>query len=97
MIATVLLPVPKAESVPNVPADALLMGSSGREAHLFIYDSKHGRVSGREVALGKVRNGRVLIESGLLVGEQVVVAGAPFLAEGQAVTVFQPTTRLSRR
>jgi RND family efflux transporter MFP subunit len=96
-IATVVIPDPKAESVPNVPADALLIGSSSREAHLFIYDSKRGRVTAREVALGEMRNGRVLIESGLLVGEQVVVAGAPFLADGQAVTVFQPTTRLSRR
>jgi multidrug efflux pump subunit AcrA (membrane-fusion protein) len=80
-----------------VPADALLIGSSSREAHLFIYDSKRGRVTAREVALGEMRNGRVSIESGLSVGEQVVVAGAPFLAEGEAVTVFQPSTMLSRR
>ncbi len=94
-IVTVQLPNRATEGLPTVPPEALLMGSSGRQAELFVYN-KNGRVTRRAVTLGAMINGRVLVQSGLSMGERVVVAGAPFLVDGQAVTVFQSASQLSR-
>jgi RND family efflux transporter MFP subunit len=96
-IVSVRLPDRASETLPTVPADALLMESTARQAHLFIYDGKSGHVTERKVTLGQMVNGDVQVQSGISVGESIVVAGAPFLADGQAVMVFQPATQLSPR
>jgi multidrug efflux system membrane fusion protein len=41
----------------------------------------------REVEPGDVRGGRIEVAKGVQAGELVVVSGASFLADGQAVTV----------
>ncbi|UCI23498.1 efflux RND transporter periplasmic adaptor subunit [Mesorhizobium sp. B2-8-5] len=53
---------------------------------VFVIDGE-SKVSARPVATGARQNGRVAIESGLSEGEQVVVAGAGFLNDGNLVRV----------
>ncbi|WP_240335866.1 efflux RND transporter periplasmic adaptor subunit [Pseudomonas syringae] len=78
----------------SVPLQALWMGTSSHLAEVFVYQSG-GTVAVRSVTLGTVREGRALIVSGLVAGEQVVTAGAAFLQDGQPVTLFHSDTRLS--
>ncbi|POR67349.1 efflux transporter periplasmic adaptor subunit [Pseudomonas syringae pv. syringae] len=78
----------------SVPVQALWMGTSSHLAEVFVYQSG-GTVAVRSVTLGTVREGRALIVSGLVAGEQVVTAGAAFLQDGQPVTLFHSDTRLS--
>ncbi|TPI35680.1 efflux RND transporter periplasmic adaptor subunit [Mesorhizobium sp. B3-1-9] len=53
---------------------------------VFVIDGE-SKVSARPVATGTRQNGRVAIESGLSEGDQVVVAGAGFLNDGNLVRV----------
>ncbi|RMN23850.1 Hemolysin D [Pseudomonas coronafaciens pv. zizaniae] len=78
----------------SIPIQALWMGAGSNTAEVFVYQPG-GTVSIRAVSLGPVREGRAVIASGLVAGEQVVTAGAAFLQDGQAVSLFQPSTRLS--
>lgn len=79
-----------------VPIQALRMGADSSRAHVFVYHPDDGRVAIREVSLSGIDHGRAFISSGLAGGEQVVTAGVAFLSDGQAVSMFQPTSRLAR-
>ncbi|MCF5641818.1 efflux RND transporter periplasmic adaptor subunit [Pseudomonas syringae] len=78
----------------SVPVQALWMGTDSNTAEVFVYQSG-GTVAIRSVSLGAVSAGRAIIHTGLVAGEQVVTAGAAFLQDGQTVSLYQPTSRLS--
>jgi RND family efflux transporter MFP subunit len=96
MTVNVQIPNPAGEGFLSVPSDALMMGSSGRNAQVFIYDSQKGRVNKRAIVLGEFANGRVQVQKGLVPGELVVAAGPQFLLDGDAVTLYKPATRFAQ-
>lgn len=80
----------------SVPTSALSMGTTPSTARVFVYEPGQGRVSLRNVSITGVTDGRALIASGLVKGESVVTAGVAFLSDGQAVSLYQPLTRLAQ-
>lgn len=94
---TVTLDLPRpAQQAMLLPASALLPGAQAGRGQVFVLDAAQQRVALRPVevepALGQ--DGRIPLRSGIAPGEWVVVAGAPFLTDGQAATRFVPETRL---
>ncbi|EWS78317.1 efflux RND transporter periplasmic adaptor subunit [Xylella taiwanensis] len=79
----------------SVPLPAMVPGVNHSSAIVFVYHPKAGVVLRRDVVLGTIEGERVQIRSGLKPGEQVVVAGAAFLSDGQKVLPFRSNSRLS--
>jgi len=96
MTVNVQIPNPAGEDLLSVPSDALMMGSSGRDAQVFVYDSQKGRVNKREITLGEPVNGRFQVRRGLAPGDLVVAAGPQFLVDGDAATLYKPATRVAQ-
>ncbi len=80
----------------SVPAPALLPAAEPGSASVFLLDAAQGRLVRRAVQLGKgvLPGGRIPVSAGLHAGDQVVVAGAAFLTEGQAAVQHASTTLL---
>jgi RND family efflux transporter MFP subunit len=70
---------------PAIPAIALLEGRGDRAA-VFIVDAS-GRAQRRSVRIGGFHDDMVLIAEGLKTGDRVVTSGAPYLRNGQPVTI----------
>ncbi|MBX8606339.1 efflux RND transporter periplasmic adaptor subunit [Pseudomonas cichorii] len=87
---------PESSPAMTIPMQALVMGDKYSKARVFVYKPGQGKVSARNVALKGVWQGRAVIDSGLAEGEQIVVSGVAFLTDGQAVSLFQPSTRLTQ-
>jgi RND family efflux transporter MFP subunit len=68
-----------------IPAMALLEGR-GDAAAVFVVDDK-GRAQRVSVRIGGFADGQVLIAEGIASGMRVVTSGAPYLRNGQAVTI----------
>lgn len=83
-------------STPSIPASALLPSQQRGDGDVFILDAARQRVSSRRIRIDMAlaQNGRLPVLGGIKQGEWVVVAGAPFLNDGQAATRFTPLTRL---
>lgn len=73
-----------------VPAMALLEGR-GDAAAVFVVDDKN-RAQRVSVRIGGFSDGQVLIAEGITSGMRVVTAGAPYLRNGQAVTITNGVT-----
>jgi RND family efflux transporter MFP subunit len=73
------------EKVRWVPARAV-QADSGLEPRVWILDPGTMTVSSREVAIGRMSGSMIEITDGLAGGEEIVAVGAPYLAEGMAVT-----------
>ncbi len=78
----------------TIPIQALWMGMARSSAQVFVYQ-RSGTVALRTITLGAIKDGRAVVTEGLAAGDQVVVAGAAFLQDGQPVSLFHPTTRLT--
>lgn len=78
----------------SVPAAALVPDAEPGRAKVFVLES--AKLVARPVQLGAglLPDGRIPVTSGLKAGDQVVVAGAAFLSEGQAAVAHAPTTLL---
>ena len=72
----------------TVPQEAVVV-RAGRPA-AFVLAPGADRVELRQLATGMRRDGSVEIRSGLAAGEQVVVAGAGFLSDGDRVRLAAP-------
>ncbi|ALR05671.1 efflux RND transporter periplasmic adaptor subunit [Xylella fastidiosa] len=93
---TLLLALSAAETPAlSLPLPAVIPGLNGNSGIVFVYQPKTGVVLRRDVTLGMIEGERMQIRSGLKPGEQVVVAGAAFLSDGQKVLPFRSSSRLS--
>lgn len=72
----------------DVPAAALDTADDGG-FRVWVFNPEEGTVSPRAVTVGALGSSRVVIDTGLQPGEQVVTAGAHMLHEGMAVTPFR--------
>ena len=76
-----------------IPAIALLEGR-GDQAAVFVVD-KASKAQRRSVRIGGFLDDLVLIADGLQLGERVVTSGAPYLRNGQPVTIVIDTPTAS--
>jgi len=79
-----------------VPAPALLLGEAPGAASVFVLDEQRGRVTKRDVQVGAhvMTDGRLPVLHGLAPGDEVVVAGAAFLSDGQTAVRSATETQL---
>lgn len=79
-----------------LPASALLPGAQSGEGQVFVLNDERQRVELRRVRYSTTLagDGRIALEDGVSAGESVVVAGTPFLTDGQAATRFVASTRM---
>ncbi|GFM80131.1 secretion protein HlyD [Pseudomonas cichorii] len=95
-VSVVVQLTPDSSRSMTIPMQALVVGDKYSKARVFVYQPAQGKVSARNISLKGVWQGRAVIDSGLAEGEQIVVSGVAFLTDGQAVSLFQSSTRLTR-
>lgn len=81
--------------LPSVPLSALVAQIPRESGAVFIYQPSTGVVVRRELKLGAIQGDRVQVASGIAAGDQIVIAGAAFLADGQKVLPFSADTHLT--
>ena len=74
-----------------VPRDAVLRSESGYVVYVVVDQGGETVAEVRPVQTGAGEAGRVLVESGLAVGDRVVVVGQQQLANGDRVRVTEAT------
>jgi multidrug efflux pump subunit AcrA (membrane-fusion protein) len=88
MTATVVLDlsgVVDKEGVKWVPVRSV-QADSGLQPRVWILDPETMTVSSRPVTIGRMSGRMIEVREGLEGGEEIVAVGAPYLAEGMAVT-----------
>lgn len=86
-VSVALAAAPQQKPRITVPPSALDLRDT-RQARVWIFDAKDQVVRPRRVTLGPIRSDAVEVRTGLTGGEQVVVAGAQRLQDGQAARPF---------
>lgn len=71
-----------------LPTTSLISSNSGELSFVWIYDQSSSTVKKRAVQVENIKNGGVVISSGLHVGDHVVTAGVNSLVENQKVTLL---------
>lgn len=79
-----------------IPLGALLPDQQANRGKVYVYQASSGQVQARAVTFAAIQGDRVLIDSGLALDEQVVVAGAAFLRAGEHVLPYRPGTVLDQ-
>jgi len=87
MFAEVRLRLPRIEPVLTLPQTAISYNPYGASVFVIAPQGDQLVVETRQVETGEVRDGRVVIVSGVREGEQVVSAGQVKLRSGMAVTI----------
>jgi multidrug efflux system membrane fusion protein len=65
-----------------------------KSAPVFIFNKEKQIAEKRVVQIRDVRGNKLEVVNGLKAGDVLIVAGAPFLTEGQKVKLWQPTNNL---
>lgn len=86
LIARIAATPADAASTLSVPVSALLRAEGAEGRVLVVAD---GRAVAREVRLGAIADGRVAVLEGLAADDAVVVAGAAYVDDGEAVRLVQ--------
>ena len=69
----------------RLPYSALLDGDKGTA---FVYITPDGKtVYKRQVTIASIEREEALISGGLKAGDQIIVSGSPYLAEGSAIKI----------
>jgi RND family efflux transporter MFP subunit len=79
-----------------VPVGAV-QADSGLNARVWALDESTMTVSSLPVTIGRMRDNRIEVVSGLRGGEEIVSVGAPYLAEGMRVTRMKQTEQAMPR
>jgi RND family efflux transporter MFP subunit len=74
-----------------VPVQALAPGLASDDRHVFVYDSETSTVRKTAVQGGGLVGDQVIVTTGISPGDVIVVAGVPFLRDGQQVTLLNPS------
>ncbi len=72
-----------------IPLQALLPGIEGDERAIFLYDVATSTIRKTAVSTRGIQGNRVIVSKGVAPGDVIVVAGVPFLADGQEVTLMK--------
>ncbi len=71
-----------------VPVQALIE-ANGNEAGVFVLDDDHAHVRRVTIETGAISEGRIEVRGGIAAGAQIVIDGAAFVENGEAVRVTQ--------
>ena len=71
----------------KVPLGAIL--TEGEAQYVWIVDSETMTVSRREIEIGPNIGSELVVESGLIVGDTIVGAGASYLHEGMQIRAYE--------
>jgi RND family efflux transporter MFP subunit len=74
-----------------VPVQALAPGLASDDRHVFVYDTETSTVRKTAVQSAGLVGNQAIITTGLAPGDVIVVAGVPFLRDGQPVTLMNPS------
>jgi multidrug efflux pump subunit AcrA (membrane-fusion protein) len=74
-----------------VPIQALAPGLARDDRHVFVYDPETSTVRKTAVQSSGLVGNQAIITSGIGPGDVIVVAGVPFLRDGQPVTLLNPS------
>ena len=74
-----------------VPVQALAPGLETGDRHVFVFDSATSTVRKTAVQGRGLVGNQFIVTSGIAPGDVIVVAGVPFLRDGQQVTLLNPS------
>lgn len=86
-IGTANFTIASTEKIIEIPSDAL-SGMRASEGIIYIYEPSTKRVAIRNVTLGPLNDKKIVIRSGLSVGEQIVLRGHEKLSDGINVNII---------
>ena len=73
-----------------LPVQAILPTIDENESHVFIFDTQTSTVSKKAVeSKGVILGNQVIVTQGIASGDIIVVAGVPFLRDGQEVKLLK--------
>jgi multidrug efflux pump subunit AcrA (membrane-fusion protein) len=91
MTATVHVRISKPDINERICVPLSAVFEKVKQPHVWIY--KDGVVKSREVDISQIDSESAVIESGLKIGEEIVVAGAHYLHEDMHVKVYKEELR----
>jgi RND family efflux transporter MFP subunit len=74
-----------------VPVQVLAPGLAGDDRHVFVFDAESSSVRKTAVQSSGLVGDQAIITAGIGPGDVIVVAGVPFLRDGQQVTLLNPS------
>jgi RND family efflux transporter MFP subunit len=74
-----------------VPVQALAPGLASDDRHVFVYDTETSTVRKTAVQGRGLVGNQFIVTTGIAPGDVIVVAGVPFLRDGQQVTLLNPS------
>ena len=74
-----------------VPVQALAPGLASDDRHIFVYDTETSTVRKTAVQGRGLVGDQFIVTTGIGPGDVIVVAGVPFLRDGQLVTLLNPS------
>ena len=74
-----------------VPLQALAPGLASDDRHVFVYDTETSTVRKTAVQGRGLVGNQFIVTAGIAPGDVIVVAGVPFLRDGQQVTLLNPS------
>ncbi len=74
-----------------IPLRSMLPGSKPMEGYVFVYDVEQNILRKTQVNIIDLNNNYLEVVSGLKEGDLIAVAGVAFLADGQKVSLFNPS------
>lgn len=74
-----------------VPIQALAPGQTRDDRHVFVYDPETSTVRKTAVQSSGLVGNQAIITTGIGPGDVIVVAGVPFLRDGQPVMLLNPS------
>jgi RND family efflux transporter MFP subunit len=90
LVAKVELPLAEATgsvATATVVPVAALVDADGRRGTVYVLDAANGVARRKDVTLGDMLGGQVVVTAGLVVGETVITDGAAWLTDGRPVRV----------
>lgn len=72
-----------------IPLQALLPGIESEDRNVFLYDAETSTIRKTPVSTRGIQGNRVIVSKGVSPGDILVVAGVPFLADGQEVSLLK--------
>ena len=74
-----------------IPLRSILPGSKPMEGYVFVYDAQQKALRKTHVSIIDLNNNYLEVVSGLKEDDVIAVAGVAFLADGQKVSIFNPS------
>ena len=88
---SLVFPSADAQTAYLLPVQAILPGIENNDRHIFVFDAESSTVRKREVQSSGVQGNQVIVTQGIAPGDVIVVAGVPFLRDGQEVKLLKPS------